>query len=578
MAQLSRDLNGNPIRRALERCKPHFVAAAIFSAVSNVLALVPSIYMMQVYDRVIPTGGLMTLLVLSAVGLMGLMTMSLLDWLRSRLLFRAGARLDALLAGETLSLVLSRPRLNGLARSEAMRNLDTLRSGISSTAASALFDIPWAPIYVIVAFLLHPALGALVLGAAILVLALAWHNERALRAPVQLAGSAAAATYSRQAQLSANAGEVRALGMVQALAIRQLEDRAGVNELQRTASFSGGNHSGLSRFLRLVLQSAALGVGALLVVEGKLSGGAVFASSLLLGRALAPIELVVASWKPILQTRAAYIGLSQLFGDQPAPEHTRLPAPVGSIQVQNLTMLAPESDRVAIADIGFAIEPGQIVGLVGPSGAGKSTLLRALAGADLPARGHVRFDGASTADWDAELLARHIGYLPQNFILFPGTVKDNIVRFRRPDAEVSAAELDAAAIEAARTIGAHELILQMPQGYDTFIGHGGTGLSAGQAQRIAIARALFGDPRILLLDEPTAHLDVEAHRAFGQMLARQREAGHTVVFSAHSADLLGNADKLLLLRDGRIERFSPISEFADPRRPHIVHAAQKVAS
>jgi len=578
MRQTVRQTHINPVRAALDSCKPHFVNAAIFSAVSNILALVPSIYMMQIYDRVVPTGGTATLLLLSLVALFGLATMSALDWLRGRLLVRAGAKLDAELAGRTLHLIMTRPRIGSLARSDAMRHLDTLRQGVSTPAAAAIFDIPWAPLYIVASFLLHPVLGLLSLGAAILLLILAWDNERSIRTPVRIVAEAGSAAYSQQAQITSFAGDIRALGMADALSRLVLAERAKVNMLQASAGFIGGNHSSLLKFLRMALQSAALGVGAILVVKGEASGGAIFAASLLLGRALAPIDQVVAAWKTILQTRTAYDKLSELFDAEGLRIHTVLPAPTGAIEVEHLIVTAPGSDRVAVSDINFTVAPGEVIALIGASGSGKSTLLRALAGADLPARGFVRFDGASVEDWDSETLAPHVGYLPQSFVLFQGSVKDNIARFQTAAEDASPA-LDLAVIAAARSIGAHDMILRLPQGYDTPIGHRGMGLSAGQAQRIAIARALFRSPRILLLDEPTANLDADAQRAFETSMSQLRRAGSTVIFSTHSPELLKLADKLMVLREGRIERFGPV--VAETRainaRPNV-HASWKAAS
>ncbi|MET0270153.1 MAG: ATP-binding cassette domain-containing protein, partial [Sphingomonas sp.] len=257
-------------------------------------------------------------------------------------------------------------------------------------------------------------------------------------------------------------------------------------------------------------------------------------------------------------------------------EHTRLPAPTGAIQVQGLAVVTPQNDRLVLADINFAVSAGEIIGVVGLSGTGKTSLLRALAGAVLPTRGHIRFDGASSADWDPEQLARHIGYLPQNFVLFPGTVKENISRFRG-DLGDDPEMIDEQTIAAARAIGAHEMILQMPQGYDTPIGSGGIGLSSGQTQRIAIARALYGSPRLLVLDEPTAHLDANAQHAFMKTLSQLRGTGTTVIYATHSGDILASADKLLLLANGRIERFAPLAEVASAVDRPVSHSPRKVS-
>lgn len=570
----------DPVVRALARCRSHFVAAAAFAAIGNLLLLTPSIYMMQVYNRVIPTGGLMTLAAISAVALFALLTLSLFDWLRGRLLIRAGNELDLALAAPMLELIATRPALGRTARAEAMRNVDLLRQTISSPAASALFDAPWTPIYILAAFLLHPALGALAFGASLLMLLFAWHNERAVRGPLRQAGEAASNAYAAQAHIASHAAEVRALGLATALTRRQLTLRGQVSTLQTDAAFAGGNHAAALKFFRLTLQSAALALGAVLVVEGSVSGGAVFASSLLISRALQPIEQIVAAWKPLLQARLAAASLSALFADDETRHHTALAPPTGAIEVERLTVANPISGRIALAEASFSVKAGEIVGVVGPSGSGKSTLLATIAGAALPARGHVRLDGASTADWDQERLARHIGYLPQSFILFPGTVKENISRFRGALGE-DPEQLDAATIAAAETIGAHDMILRLPMGYDTPIGTGGIGLSAGQTQRIAIARALFGEPSLLLLDEATAHLDADSQAAFTRLLAQLRNRGSTVLLATHSNDVLACVDKLLILKEGRVERMATMVEPLAGMRPaaHPVgHVAQRVSS
>jgi ATP-binding cassette subfamily C protein len=567
-------LRPHPPRLALERCRPHLMAATLFSAVANLLLLTPAIYMMQVYDRVVPTGGLVTLAALSVVGLFALGTLSLLDWLRGRLLVRAGLQLDHELAGRVLRAAMTRPSLSRLSRAEALRDLDTLRQGLSSSAAAGLMDAPWTPIYILVAFLLHPAVGALALASSLLMMALAWHDERRIRGPLKIAGEAAAAAYARQGHITSHAAEVRALGLADALVARQLDARADVAARQTETSFIAGNHASLLKFVRLSLQSGALALGAVLVVDGAMSGGAIFASSLLVSRALQPIEQVSAGWKTILAARSAYDRLAALFAD-PADErrHTHLPAPTGAITAERLTVASPDGTRVALAEASFAVAAGEIVGVVGMSGAGKSTLLATLAGATTPARGAVRLDGASTADWDPDALARHIGYLPQSFVLFPGTVKENISRFRGALGD-DAASVDAAAVAAAQAIGAHEMILRLPQGYDPPLGAGGSGLSAGLTQRIALARALYGSPRLLLLDEPTAHLDAEAQHAFRRTLTECRKSGATVLFATHSGDILAGCDKMLLLREGRVERFGPIAETVPALRP-VPHTPQK---
>lgn len=562
------------VRDALRACRVHFLWAAFFSALINLLYLTPTLYMLQVYNRVVPTGGMATLLLVSAIGLAGLAVLGALEWLRSRLLVRASARFERQLAGAALDAVLSQRHLSRLDRSEAMREFDTVRQALASPGLLAALDAPWTPIYIVAAFLLHPALGVLTIAGGVVLLALAWANEIATHAPLQQANDAAVTAYAHGTHVTAYAAEVRALGMRRALAGRQMMHRATVSRLQMKASFAAGNYSSAIKFIRLTLQSASLGLGAYLVVRGMMSGGAIMAASLLLSRALAPIEQIVGAWKALVLARGAYDKLNALFDDYSERVPTRLPDPTGRVQVEQLTIMTPQDDRIAVEGATFTVEPGEIIGVVGLSGAGKSTLLRALAGSTVPSRGTVRFDAASSQDWDPEELARHVGYLPQEFVLFPGTVKDNISRFAI-DVGANIAAIDAAVVRAAQTIGAHEMILRLPQGYDTPIGMGGVGLSAGQTQRIALARALFGDPRILILDEPNAHLDAEADQALRKLLVRMRAARCTVILAAHSGDLLASVDKLLLLQNGRVARFGPISDMVTKRVEPVSHRPQE---
>lgn len=556
-----RDSPSNPLKQALGACRRHIVWAAVFSAVLNILYLAPSIYMMQVYDRVVPGGSVGTLVAVSAVTILCLGTLTLLDWLRQRILFRAGAQLEAELAGRTLRLLNATPQISRVTRTEAIRQFDTLRHSISSGVALAILDAPWGPVYIGAAFLLHPLLGLLTLLSSLLLLGITIVNDRATAHPMKAANEAAGLVYAKQSHAAAHASEVHALGMSQALARRQLAERDTLNRLQMEAAFTGGRYGSVIKFLRLVLQSSAIGVGALLVVEGSLSAGAMFASSLLMTRALAPMEQIVASWRPLLAARAAHASLARLYDMEQTGQHTRLPPPTGAITIDNLTMTKPMSDTVAIASMNAKIEAGEIIGVVGPSGSGKSTLLRALTGCEPPARGTVRFDGASLSQWDPEQLVRHIGYVPQNFILFAGSVRDNISRFAGEEG-VSDAAIDEATVKAARIAMAHDMILQLPEGYDTVIGAGGIGLSAGQMQRIALARALYGDPAILILDEPTAHLDIEAKQAFGSLMAASRARGTTVILATHCRDTLASVDKLMVLAAGKLEHFGPLLKTA----------------
>ena len=549
-----------PLRKALRACRAHFVAAASFSALINILYLAPTLYMLLVYDRVMPTGGVETLALISVVGLTAVATLALLEWVRSRLLIRSSARLERELAGPVMAQVLGQAALSRVDRSQAMRQFDTFRQAIAGQAILTAFDTPWTPIYVLAAFMLHPVIGLMCVGAGALMLGLAWLNEKATHAPLKAASSAAAVAYAKQDHASAWAAEIRALGMGQALVAKQLAERQAVVGLQSEASFSAARYAGLIRFARLVLQSAALGVGAWLAVERQISAGSVIAASLLLTRALAPVEQIVGAWKSIIQAHGAFEALNQLFARAKGEDaYVRLPAPRGEVSVEGVCVQTPTLERVALEDVSLEIEAGRYIGIIGPSGAGKSTLLRLLAGAVQPKSGVVRVDGAAMGDWDPERLARHIGFLPQEFLLFSGSIRDNISRFRAHLGEDPEA-IDAETIRAAQSAGAHEMILRLPQGYSTQVGMGGAGLSAGQTQRIALARALFGKPQIIILDEPNAHLDVEAEQQLVATLTQLKKTGVTIIVAAHRGAVLSVADKLVLLQNGRVSIYGQLND------------------
>jgi ATP-binding cassette subfamily C protein len=549
------------LAEAVRACRRHLVAAALFSALINLLYLAPTLYMLQVYDRVVPTRGHLTLALLTLALVFALGCLALIDVLRSRLLVRASLRLERRLAGEILSAAMSRPgaAAEALAK-QALREFDTMRQTLTGAGVLALFDAPWTPIYILVCFFLHPFLGLLTFAGAGLLLFLAFLSERTTNSRLQRANAAAGAAYVSQEFASAGAEVVRALGMRNAMVRRQLAEREKTQQLSAEASFAGGGYVATSRFARLFLQSLALGVGAWLAIDQKISAGAIFAASLLLARALSPMEQVVGAWRGLAQARSAWRTLRELLdaGAESLPA-TRLPAPTGALEVERLTVLTPSRDSAILHGVHFQATAGEVIGVVGPSGAGKSTLLRAIAGAVPADQGAIRFDGAEIADYEAERLAACLGYMPQEASLFAGTVKENIARFRNhldDDLRV----IDDAVIAAAKTARAHEMILRLPYGYDTPLGLGGRGLSAGQAQRIALARALFGEPTLLLLDEPNAHLDGDGEGALGVTLSGLKGRGVTVIIVAHRTGVLMAADKLMVLRDGRMEQFGQRDE------------------
>ena len=546
---------------ALRACRRHFIAVATFSALLNLLFLVPMLYMLQIYDRVIPTRGNTTLFFMTAVLLFGLATLAFLDFVRSRLLVRASIRLDRQLAGVLLDTSLARRdrTFDAVAR-QSMREFDTLRQALTGPAIVALCDAPWSPIYILVCFLIHPLIGAFVLAGALLLAFVAVRNHGETSNPLQTASDAAARAYASQEQVLAGAENVRALGMRRAMVRRHLAERDSMMSLQSNASFAGSRYVTISKFLRLALQSSALGLGAWLAIGNSISAGAVFASSFLAGRALQPIEQLLATWRTVAQARNAYEKLNDLLGAREAETAvTQLPPPEGRLDVEQLSVLNAAGDGAILANVSFQLLPGEVVAVVGPSGAGKSTLLRMLAGAGRPDRGTIRVDHANVLDWDPERLAAYIGFLPQDVSLFAGTVKENIARFQDPT-DTEGADIDGKAVAAAKACFAHELILQLPNGYDSVLGWGGRGLSAGQAQRVGLARALYGNPPIILLDEPNAHLDAagEGQLVDTLMALKAREAAVLVV--AHRMGVLAAVDKILVLRDGRIEAYGSRDE------------------
>jgi ATP-binding cassette subfamily C protein len=546
---------------ALSACRRHFLAVAIFSALLNLLFLVPMLYMLQIYDRVIPTRGNTTLFFLTIVLLFALGTLAFLDFVRSRLLVRASIRLDRQLAGVLLDTSLARRdrTFDAVAR-QSMREFDTLRQALTGPAILALCDAPWSPIYILVCFLIHPLIGVLVLVGAALLAIVAYRNSSATSEPLRNASEAAARAYASQEQVLAGAENVRALGMRRAMVRRHLAERHSMMAMQSNASFAGSRYVTISKFLRLALQSTALGLGAWLAIGNSISAGAVFAASFLAGRALQPIEQLLGTWRTVAQARGAYEKLNDLLGTREAETAmTLLPPPEGRLDVEQLSVLNAAGDGAILANISFQILPGEVVAVVGPSGAGKSTLLRMLAGAGRPDRGIIRVDRANVLDWDPERLAAHIGFLPQDVSLFAGTVKENIARFQEPE-DTESEDIDAKAVAAAKACFAHELILQLPNGYDSVLGWGGRGLSAGQAQRVGLARALYGDPPLILLDEPNAHLDAAGEGQLVDTLMALKARQAAVLVVAHRMGVLAAVDKILVLRDGRIEAFGTRDE------------------
>jgi ATP-binding cassette subfamily C protein len=437
-----------------------------------------------------------------------------------------------------------------------MREFDTLRQAMTGPATLAVLDAPWVPVYVLIAFLLHPWIGLLSLVGAGLVVLLAIRNEQVTRDRLQEANQAAGMTYSDFESTVASGDVVRALGMRDAMVTGHLAQRALMMRLQTEASLASSGVTATSKFVRQFLQSLALGVGALLAIDGLISPGAIFASMFIVGRALAPIDQMVGNWKSIVQARGAWHTLNDLL-DQAGPDIslTQLPRPQGRIEIEDLHVMSEDGQPI-LQNVSFTVQPGQVIAIVGPSGAGKSTLVRALAGALVPNHGVIRLDGADQRNWDPQRLAEHVGYMPQESALFRGSIKENIARFRNRLGE-DPAQIDTDAIAAAQVAGAHELIQRLPGGYDQQLGLNGRGLSAGQMQRVALARALFRGPAILILDEPNSNLDADGDQELLQCLQMCKARGTTILLVAHRMSMMPVVDGLLIIQDGRVAAYGP---------------------
>ena len=553
---MARDASGE-VREALKGCRAAFVLVGVFSGVINVLMLTSSIYMLQVYDRVLASRSVSTLIGLSVIALVAFLLQGALDGLRNRMLSRIGARFDELLSGRVYELITVLP-LKGarsIGGAQPIRDLDQVRGFLSGLGPTALFDMPFMPVFFLGCFLIHSLLGWLAVAGGAVIVGLTLLTEARSRAPSKYVMQSATERHSLAEVSRRNAEVIRALGMRGTLAARfeDVNARHVMHGLRASDAISG--IGAMAKVFRMILQSAGLGLGAYLVIRGELSGGGMIASSILMSRALAPIEIAVANWRGFISAREGYARLQQsltLLG--PAQrERLSLPAPVRILAAQDLVVGAPGSGQPIVLDASFQIAAGQGLGLIGPSASGKSTLARALVGVWPTLHGEVRLDGATLDQWDADALGPHIGYLPQDVELFEGTVAENIARFR-PDASSESI------VAAASAAGAHDMILQLPAGYDTHIGENGAMLSGGQRQRIALARALFGDPFLVVLDEPNSSLDGAGDEALNSAILRVRERGGIVIVITHRPSALANVDLMAIMEAGRIKAFGPRAE------------------
>ena len=543
---------GNAYRRTLQSLCGAFVAAAAFSALINVLMLTGSLYMLQVYDRVLTSGSVATLQGLLVIVTIAYAFYGFYEFLRSRILSRAAMRLNEEVGPATFRAWL-RPGTGDRTQTLPLRDLELVRSFLSGPAMGGIFDVPWMPLYLGILFLIHPLLGWLTVAGAGLGLVVTLVNHALTKGTTERAmlGEVQSRTFAdqglRQAEL------IEAMGM-QADVTRHWRDLQGAGlVIGQAASDVTEVTSAFSKAFRMFLQSAILTLGAWLVLQHEMSGGMIIACSVLSGRALAPADQIVAQWRAIAKVRVAHRRLSAFFENERVEyPPVRLPAPTGRIVVKGLTRLGAEVEigerQRILQQVSFDLAPGEGLGVIGDSASGKSTLARILVGAWAADAGEVRLDGATRAQWDPVELGRHIGYLPQTVEMLPGTVRDNISRF-------AASVRDADVIEAAEMAGVHDMILGLPDGYRTFLGTGVTPLSGGQMQRLGLARALYGNPRIVVLDEPNANLDAHGETALAEALATLKERGSTVVLITHRVSVLASMDKILILNQGRVARY-----------------------
>lgn len=545
-----RERDGRELMAAvLGACRRAWLLAAAFSIAINILMLTIPIYMLQLFDRVLLSRSVDTLLMLSILALAALGTMAALDVVRGVLLARLGLWVEQKLGGYLLAANIANAAQNGRMSAETLRGLAAIRNFLGGPGITPLFDAPWTPAFLLAIFVLHPVLGLVGLSGALALVVMFWCAELAGR-PLLQALEKSASNVEAAEHAVRNAGAIEAMGMVPSIVRRWHFDQHDALLLQRRVAHRVAVISAVSRFLRLVLQVAMFGIGAYLAINHEITAGALVAASILVGRALAPVEMAVAGWRSAGRALAAYRRIrDELIRAPIARPVMALPLPSGRLQVQHLTYAYRDASRPLLRGVGFEAEPGTAVGLLGAAGAGKSTLARMLTGTLRPQLGQVLLDGVPMTDLSQQDRVRSIGYLPQDVALFRGTVRDNIARFcEAGDEEV---------VRAAQLVGVHAAILQMPEGYGTVIGEAGFAVSGGQRQLIALARAVFGGPKLVILDEPNSNLDAEGEIALAAAIRALKAQGTTLVVIAHRGSILKEMDKLLVLKEGQLTAFRP---------------------
>ncbi|WP_297497313.1 type I secretion system permease/ATPase [Ferrovum sp.] len=562
----------NEIKRALRIHKGAFFAVGLFSFVINFLYLTPSIYMLQVYDRVVTARSELTLLFLSILTVGMFIIMGALEYTRSQILIRVGNAIDEVLSKRVFTATFEiNLRGAGGNPAQALSDLNNVRQFVTGNGLFAFMDAPWMPIYLVVIFMLHPLLGWFSVGGALLLVVLTFITEKVSKTPLDAANRHAIAASNFANSNLRNAEVIEAMGMLQPMLKRWYAHQAKMLQQQTIASNRASTISALTKLVRLVIQSGSLGLGALLVIQGSATAGVMIAASILTGRALAPVELLIGSWKGFVSARGSYQRLLGLLQVVPVrPENMSLPAPRGLLTLENVYAVPPGGKLHILKGINLAILPGEVVGVIGPSASGKSSLARLMMGIWHAQIGSVRLDNAEIDQWNKSELGPYMGYMPQDVELFGGTVAENIARFGPVDSDK--------VIQAAQLAGVHDMILHFPQGYDTPIGDGGSVLSGGQRQRIGIARAIYDLPSLIVLDEPNSNLDDMGEAALVGTVQALKKAGKTVVVITHRMSILQAVDKLLVLRDGQVvgygERDQVLQALAAARQPQTAVAGQ----
>ena len=547
-----RNAQENSLKVALKACKGSFISVGFFSLFVNALMLVPSFYMLQVYGRVVTSGSITTLVMLTIIMTVLMVTMGSLEWVRSRIMVRLSTKLDVLLSRDVYRASFKRALDSGGmdASAQPLNDLTGLRQFLTGNGLFAFFDAPWLPVYIGVMFLFHPWFGWVAIASAIVLLCLAFVNEKLTGKSIAEANKQNIAASLYTTKNLRNAEVIESMGMLHTLMGRWGQRQKKVLQLQSEASDHGGLVSNMSKTFRMLVQSLILGLGAYLAVKQEITPGLMIAGSILLGRALAPIDLMIGSWKGFISARSQYSRLNEILDLQQAePQRMALPPPEGHVLVENLIVSAPGSKTPILKNISFAVQAGSVVGIIGPSASGKSTLARALLGVWAPQHGVVRLDGADINNWDKQELGPYVGYLPQDIELFEGSISENIGRFGEIESEK--------VIAAAKTAGVHEMILQLPNGYDTVIGSDGVNLSGGQRQRVGLARAIYGKPRLIILDEPNSNLDEVGERALAQAIQEIKATGATIFIITHRTNILAQLDRLLVMSTGTIAMYGP---------------------